>query len=176
MVIGLGKRRKNVIVNLSDIPPINLDNKEFLLEDRDYIKNYIKDKIKDDFIILIGDISIIRDIERVVYSGIDKNINDENINVKNDEKDDFVLIMGGKCNLYLAKKTDLLKKRITVWGDIDEKTFDKVMLVNIVSTTHNDMDEIVWDYVVKRESDNEIDEQNFYEEFSEDVLTNVLQM
>ena len=159
----MGRKKKKVVITryrYANILPINPRGKEMRLEDRKYIKEYILDKLKSDWIILMGDIETIAVIEKIVYTP------------DTDASDDLAMIMGVDTNVYLAKKTDLLKKKIAEWGNINDGTYNKLVMIDFVSSG----DGVMWDYAIRKESDNEEEMKEFYDDFVEDLLINVLEM
>lgn len=159
----MGRKKKKVVITryrYANILPINPRGKEMRLEDRKYIKEYILDKLKGDWILLMGDIETIAVIEKIVYTP------------DTDASDDLAMIMGVDTNVYLAKKRDLLKKKIAEWGNINEDTYNKLVMINFISSG----DGVIWDYAIKKESDNEKEVNEFYDGFIEDLVTNILGM
>ncbi len=152
---------------------IGLKDKDFQFEDEKYTVNFIADKLKDGWIIIMGDMETIEMIERIVYTpGTSKN-------------KDFAFVMGKILpddktvgSLFLAKKTDLLKERIIFWCNINEYIYDKLVMINIVGSGEG----VVWDYSMRTGNDsngNDSDSGNdlkFYDAFAEAIVRNVLKM
>ena len=89
-----------------------------------------------------------------------------------DTSDDLVLIVGKTDNIYLAKKRDLLKKKIAEWGNINEETYNKLVMIDFIFSG----DGVMWNYAIRKESDNEEEMKEFYDDFAEDLIINVLEM
>lgn len=148
-------------------------DKDFQLGDGKQTAKFIVDKLKDGWIILMGDMETIEMIERVVYTpGTDKNKG-------------FALVMGKilpddklVTNIFLAKKTDLFKERIMFWCNISEEVYDKLVLIDIKSS--GDSGVVIWDYTVRTGSDdsdsNSNDLNKFYDDFTDHVVKNMLNM
>jgi hypothetical protein len=159
MVRGKKKNKKSRIY-YSNILPINPKGKEMNLEDREYIKEYILKMLKNGWIVLMGDVETIEVIENVV------NLYDTDTN------GDFTLIMGNADNIYLTKKTDLLKYKIIEWSDIDDEIYNKLLMIDFVPSGEG----VMWDYEMRKECDSEEELNTFYNDYVENIIMNVLGM
>ena len=152
---------------------MGLKDKDLQLGDFAITKNYIADKLKQNWVIILGDAKTINTIENVVYTpGTEKN-------------DDFALIMGKILpedetitNLFLAKKTDLLRVKLAEWGGISEEVYDKLIMINIVDKGKENG--VIWDYSVTTGNDSkdgkQEEKQKEYDDFAEYVVKDLLQM
>lgn len=145
---------------------LGLKDKDLQLGDFNSTKEYILEKLRNNWIVLFGDMDTIHTIEEVVYTpGTNKN-------------EGFALVMGKLLpddevltNIFLAKKTELLKLKLVEWGGISEEAYKKLLMINIVDKEGG----VIWDYSLIMAEDKE-SIQKEYEEFAEFVVKDILQM
>lgn len=149
-----------------NIPKIlGLKGKDLQLGDFGQTTKFIADKLKEGWVIIMGDMETIEMIESVVYTpGTSKN-------------EDFALIMGKIVpddetitTLYLAKKTELFKQRIMYWCNIEEDVYDRLIIINIIPSKIEGG--VIWDYSLRGDGDGD----EFYDNLSKEIVRNELKM
>jgi len=149
-------------------------DKDFQLGDFEYTTKFVANKLKDGWIILIGDIDTINMIEEIVFTpGTAKN-------------EGFVVVMGKilsedeiVSSLFLAKKTDLFKQRIMYWCNINEEVYYKLIMIDIIPSGGG----VVWDYTLRNGKNGNVGNEvgndlnnKFYDDFAMHIVTDVLKM
>lgn len=158
---------------------IGWKDKDFQLGDGKQTVKFITDKLKEGWVILMGDMETIEMIERTVYTpGTEKNKG-------------FALVMGKilpddelVTNLFLAKKTGLFKQRIMYHCGIGEEVYDKLIMIVISSISSignenignddNKDDGVIWDYSLMNDDDR--NDREKLDAFASDIVRNILKM